>query len=92
MNTWHLQIREIYPEEYHFLKEFLYQAIYLPQEVEPPPRSVVEHPERYVVSEETVNAWRDNFNDYKTTEEDGYDAYRQQSVEADARKFAERVV
>lgn len=54
--------------------------------------SVVEHPERYIVSEETVNAWRDNFNDYKTTEEDGYDAYRQQSVEADARKFAERVV
>ena len=48
MNTWHLQIREIYPEEYHFLKEFLYQAIYLPQGVEPPPRSVVEHPELQV--------------------------------------------
>ena len=34
-------IREIRPEEYTFLREFLYQAIYLPKGVEPPPRSVV---------------------------------------------------
>ena len=34
-------IRKIRPEEYSLLREFLYQAIYLPEGVEPPPRSVV---------------------------------------------------
>lgn len=32
-------IRKIRPEEYSLLREFLYQAIYLPEGVEPPPRS-----------------------------------------------------
>ena len=41
-------IREIRPEEYTFLREFLYQAIYLPKGVEPPPRSVVDQPELQV--------------------------------------------
>ncbi len=38
-------IREIRPEEHNLLREFLYQAIYLPEGVEPPPRSVVDLPE-----------------------------------------------
>lgn len=38
-------IREIRPEGYDLLREFLYQAIYLPEGVEPPPRSVVDLPE-----------------------------------------------
>ena len=38
-------IRKIRPEEYSLLREFLYQAIYLPEGVEPPPRSVVGLPE-----------------------------------------------
>ncbi|HIQ98594.1 MAG TPA: hypothetical protein IAB23_02800 [Candidatus Scybalocola faecavium] len=54
--------------------------------------AVVDHPENYIVSNETVTAWRDNFNDYKTTEEDGYSAYRKQSVEADARSFSDKVI
>lgn len=41
-------IREIRPEEYGLLREFLYQAIYLPEGVEPPPRSVVDLPELQV--------------------------------------------
>ena len=41
-------IREIRPEEYDLLREFLYQAIYLPEGVEPPPRSVVDLPELQV--------------------------------------------
>ena len=44
-------IREIRPEEYTFLREFLYQAIYLPKGVEPPPRSVVDQPELQVYIE-----------------------------------------
>lgn len=41
-------IRKIRQEEYGLLREFLYQAIYLPEGVEPPPRSVVYQPELQV--------------------------------------------
>lgn len=54
--------------------------------------SVVNHPEKYKVSEETINAWRENFNDYKTFEEAGYEEYKNQPIEKDARKFANMVV
>ena len=38
-------IRKIRSEEHDLLREFLYHAIYLPQGVDPPPRSVVDLPE-----------------------------------------------
>lgn len=38
-------IRKIRPEEHNLLREFLYQAIYLPVGVDPPPRSVIDLPE-----------------------------------------------
>ena len=41
-------IRKIRPEEHDLLREFLYQAIYLPEGMEPPPRSVVNLPELQV--------------------------------------------
>ena len=41
-------IRKLRPEEHDLLGEFLYQAIYLPEGVEPPPRSVVDLPELQV--------------------------------------------
>lgn len=41
-------IREMRPEEYGLLREFLYQAIYIPDGVELPPRSVVDLPELQV--------------------------------------------
>lgn len=41
-------IRKIRPEEHGLLREFLYQAIYLPEGVQPPPRSVVDQPELQV--------------------------------------------
>ena len=44
-------IRKIRPEEHDLLREFLYQAIYLPKGVEPPPRSVVDWPELQVYIE-----------------------------------------
>ena len=34
--------------EYHLLKDFLYEAIYIPKGVEPPPKSVIELPELQV--------------------------------------------
>lgn len=41
-------IREIRLEEHDLLREFLYQAIYLPEGMEPPPRSVMDLPELQV--------------------------------------------
>ena len=41
-------IRKIRPEEHDLLREFLYQAIYLPEGMEPPLRSVVDLPELQV--------------------------------------------
>ena len=42
------RIRSIRPEEQGLLREFLYEAIYLPAGTEPPPRSVVNLPELQV--------------------------------------------
>ena len=39
------------PDEAGLLREFLYQAIYLPAGTEPPPRSVVDLPELRVYTE-----------------------------------------
>ena len=38
-------IREMKPDEYPLLDEFLYQAIFIPKGVEPPPREIVRQPE-----------------------------------------------
>ncbi|WP_322920589.1 hypothetical protein [Nocardioides renjunii] len=38
------------------------------------------------VSQEEVEAWEENFDDYKTSDDDGFDAYRDQPVERDARE------
>lgn len=40
--------RKIRSEEHDLLREFLYQAIYFPEGMEPPPRSVVDLPELQV--------------------------------------------
>lgn len=48
MNHIPIQIRKIHPYEYGLLREFLYQAIYLPEGAPPPPRSVVDLPELQV--------------------------------------------
>ena len=38
-------IRPLYPEEIHLLRDFLYEAIFIPEGVEPPSRDVVDLPE-----------------------------------------------
>lgn len=38
-------IREMKKTEYPLLSDFLYEAIYIPQGVEAPPRSIIESPE-----------------------------------------------
>ena len=41
-------IRKIKPTEYHLLDDFLYNAIFIPQGVEPPPKSIIENDELQV--------------------------------------------
>ena len=35
-------VREMHPEEYPLLEDFLYEAIFIPEGVEPPPRSILQ--------------------------------------------------
>ena len=44
-------IREIQETEYLLLEDFLYEAIFIPEGVEPPPRSIVNAPELQVYIE-----------------------------------------
>ena len=44
-------IREIKETEYSLLEDFLYEAIFIPEGVEPPPKSIVEAPELQVYIE-----------------------------------------
>ncbi len=43
-----IQIREIRQEEYAILDEFLYDAIFIPEGVEAPPKSIIKKPELQV--------------------------------------------
>ena len=49
------QIRPIQPDEYHLLRNFLYEAIFIPEGVEPPPRNIIEQPELQVYIENFGN-------------------------------------
>ena len=42
------QIRKMVPGEYGLLRKFLYQAIYLPEGIPPPPQTVIDLPELQV--------------------------------------------
>lgn len=44
MDTMKAVIREMEPSERHLLGDFLYEAIYIPEGVKPPPKSVVDLP------------------------------------------------
>ena len=43
-------IREMKSQEYRLLSDFLYEAIYIPEGVEAPPRSVIDFPELQNIS------------------------------------------
>ena len=60
-------------------------------------REAIRHPEKYVVTEETIQSWQDSFENYRgqeefmrdfgMTEQEAFEAYRNQTVEVDARWF-----
>lgn len=44
-------IRKMKQEEYPLLRDFLYEAIFIPEGVEPPPRSILELPELQIYTD-----------------------------------------
>jgi len=50
-------LREIKKSEYSLLNDFLYEAIFIPEGVEPPPKSIIAAPE--------LQIYVDHFGDYK---------------------------
>lgn len=44
-------IREMHRDEYPYLKDFLYEAIFIPKDTDPPPKSIVDCPELQVYVE-----------------------------------------
>ncbi len=44
-------IRKIKSDEYRILDDFLYEAIFIPEGIEPPPKSIIEQPELQVYVE-----------------------------------------
>ena len=48
----------------------------------------VRHPDRYKVTQETVDAWKESIRTYGEEQAKGYEAYRQILIERDARWFA----
>lgn len=46
----------------------------------------IDHPDDFMVSPETIQVWKDNFDDYINSDDD-YQKYRDQPVERDARDF-----
>jgi ribosomal protein S18 acetylase RimI-like enzyme len=45
-------IRKLQPEETDLLKDFLYEAIFIPEGVEPPDRTIIERPELRIYSDD----------------------------------------
>lgn len=45
-------IRKIRPDEYSILDDFLYEAIFIPEGVQPPPKSIIQQPELQVYVED----------------------------------------
>ena len=50
--------------------------------------TAVDHPEKFMVSQETRQQWAENFKNYKDPKKDGYSAYVTQPIEWDAKNFA----
>ena len=49
----------------------------------------VDYPTKYMVSKETIDTWKKNFKNYISSDK-GYEKYRNQPVEVDAREFQVR--
>lgn len=69
-------------ESYHLMTTIVHELRHAYQ------HNAVDHPERYQVSKETIDAWKHSFDTYAEEKAKGYEAYRNIVVERDARRFA----
>ena len=53
-------IRQLKEEEFGVLGDFLYEAIFIPEGVEPPPRDIIEKPELKLYIEDFGSSPQDN--------------------------------
>ncbi len=90
INSWVIENRT---DSYYLFKTIVHELRHAYQQ------KACRDPESFIVSEETLEEWQDSINKYKNTEgfenegmsrEDAYDAYRNQAIEKDARKFAKQ--
>ena len=63
-----MKIRKLRDDETELLKNFLYEAIYIPEGIQPPERSIIERPELSIYYEDFGNSPADNC---LVAEEDG---------------------
>ena len=47
-------IREILKEEYSLLENFLYEAIFVPEKVSPPPKTIINKPELQIYLKDSL--------------------------------------
>lgn len=89
INTWVME--DNVPDSYRLMSTIVHEMRHAYQ------HAVCENPEQFVVTEETIQSWQDSIINYKDTEDfmsegmsesEAYEAYRDQSVEVDARWFA----
>lgn len=52
--------------------------------------AAIENPMDFVVTQATLDAWQHSFDTYKNSDDAGYDNYVSQSVEYDAKSFADQ--
>ena len=55
-----MKIRKLSDKETELLKDFLYEAIFIPEGVEPPPREIIEQPELKIYYEDFGTGRADN--------------------------------
>ena len=55
-----MEIRKLRDDETELLKDFLYEAIYIPDGIQPPERSIIERPELSIYYEDFGNGPADN--------------------------------
>lgn len=89
INTWVME--DNVPNSYALLSTIVHEMRHAYQ------FAACENPDQFVVTEETIESWQNSFDNYKDVEdlmdegmewEEAFEAYREQSVEEDARRFA----
>lgn len=89
------RMKRIYINEYYLKESTPHESFFLMTTVVHELRhayqhAAIENPTKYLVSKETIDIWKHDFEVYDDEVVKGYDKYRELEVERDARVFAEQ--